>query len=104
MRITEKLASACAAKEVFFSFEVFPPSTPEGMEALCGRLDALARHEPLFVDVTWSHGMDSLAPALQIASHAKKVCCTTVRYGATCVCSQVCFVTVACRALRSLLA
>ncbi len=73
MRIIDKLAAAHAAKEVFFSFEVFPPSSPDGMEALSSRIDALARHEPLFVDVTWSRGMDSLGPALLIATHAKKV-------------------------------
>jgi methylenetetrahydrofolate reductase (NADPH) len=74
MKISEKLHAVIAAKEVFFSFEFFPPNTPDGMIALCGRVDAMARLEPLFVDITWSSGRKSLDSALEIATHALKVC------------------------------
>ena len=39
-----------------FSFEFFPPKTPEGVEKLCAARDALARLAPKFFSVTFGAG------------------------------------------------
>ena len=69
-KIIDKLEGS---KDVLYSFEVFPPRSPEGTQALLGRLDSLALHEPLFVDVTWAGGIECLQAVLTVASHAQKV-------------------------------
>jgi 5,10-methylenetetrahydrofolate reductase len=58
---------------VLYSFEVFPPKAAEGTASLLARVDSLALHEPLFVDVTWAGGIECLQPVLTVASHAQKV-------------------------------
>jgi len=50
MRIDELLASS---DEPVFSFEFFPPKTPEGEQNLFGALAELRRLEPAFVSVTY---------------------------------------------------
>src|SRR3712207_5735189 len=50
MRIDELLASS---DEPVFSFEFFPPKTPEGEQNLFGALQELRRLEPAFVSVTY---------------------------------------------------
>lgn len=89
MKISDKLAAAVAAKEVFFSFEYFPPSSSDGISALHARMDAMAKYEPLFVAVTWP-GIASFTPALDLAVHALKVrvpvWVTVARAQPLCVC------------------
>src|ERR671934_1822868 len=53
MRIDERIA---ACEEPSFSFEFFPPKTPEGEANLADALAALARLEPTFVSVTYGAG------------------------------------------------
>jgi methylenetetrahydrofolate reductase (NADPH) len=53
MRIDERIASGT---EPAFSFEFFPPKTPEGEENLNTALAELARLEPTFVSVTYGAG------------------------------------------------
>src|SRR3712207_280305 len=50
MRIDELLATS---DEPVFSFEFFPPKTPEGEQNLFGALEELKRLEPAFVSVTY---------------------------------------------------
>ena len=53
MRIDERIATGT---EPAFSFEFFPPKTPEGEANLAGALGELARLEPTFVSVTYGAG------------------------------------------------
>src|SRR3954462_2081412 len=53
MRIDERIASV---GEPAFSFEFFPPRTPEGESNLAGALDELARLDPTYVSVTYGAG------------------------------------------------
>jgi methylenetetrahydrofolate reductase (NADPH) len=53
MRIDDWIA---ACQEPSFSFEFFPPKTPEGEENLGRTLDELARLRPSFVSVTYGAG------------------------------------------------
>ena len=53
MRIDERIASG---GEPAFSFEFFPPRTPEGEENLAAALTELARLDPTYVSVTYGAG------------------------------------------------
>jgi methylenetetrahydrofolate reductase (NADPH) len=53
MRIDERIASGA---DPAFSFEFFPPKTPEGEANLAEALTALVRLEPTFVSVTYGAG------------------------------------------------
>jgi methylenetetrahydrofolate reductase (NADPH) len=53
MRIDERIANG---GEPAFSFEFFPPRTPEGEANLAGALDELARLDPTYVSVTYGAG------------------------------------------------
>src|ERR1700755_3712838 len=53
MRIDERSASG---GDPAFSFEFFPPRTPEGEANLAGALDALAGLDPTYVSVTYGAG------------------------------------------------
>jgi len=53
MRIDERIASG---GEPAFSFEFFPPKTPEGEENLAAALTELARLDPTYVSVTYGAG------------------------------------------------
>ena len=53
MRIDERIASG---GEPAFSFEFYPPRTPEGEENLAAALTELARLDPTYVSVTYGAG------------------------------------------------
>src|SRR3954451_14056232 len=53
MRIDERIANGA---EPAFSFEFFPPKTPEGEENLAAALTELARLDPTYVSVTYGAG------------------------------------------------
>jgi len=53
MRIDERIANG---DEPAFSFEFFPPKTPEGEENLATALTELARLDPTYVSVTYGAG------------------------------------------------
>lgn len=55
-RITTKLARAQAEGRVWWSFEFFPPRTPQGMQNLLDRIERMAQLGPAFVDITWNAG------------------------------------------------
>jgi methylenetetrahydrofolate reductase (NADPH) len=71
MRIDERLA---AGDEPAFSFEFFPPRTPEGARNLDAALVELSRLRPAFVSVTYGAGgsADQRRRTIDIVSHMKR--------------------------------
>jgi methylenetetrahydrofolate reductase (NADPH) len=63
MRIDELLATS---DEPVFSFEFFPPKTPQGEENLYGALAELRRLEPAFVSVTYGAGGSTRSKTIEI--------------------------------------
>lgn len=51
-----------------FSFELFPPKTPEGLRRLSGTLADLQRLEPSFVSVTYRGGPSSRVPTHELVA------------------------------------
>jgi methylenetetrahydrofolate reductase (NADPH) len=62
------------ASAPFFSFEYFPPKTPEGVANLSQRLFRMATLKPLFVDVTWGAGGSTAQLTLEISARAQRDC------------------------------
>jgi methylenetetrahydrofolate reductase (NADPH) len=69
MRIADILASA---DEPIFSFEFFPPKTPEGEETLRGTLQTLRDLEPDFVSVTYGAGGTTRERTVEITKWIKE--------------------------------
>lgn len=55
----------------FFSFEYFPPKTPEGVENLKKRIVRMKNLNPKFVDFTWGAGGSTSELSLDLTSCAK---------------------------------
>ncbi|HEY8467950.1 MAG TPA: methylenetetrahydrofolate reductase [NAD(P)H] [Solirubrobacterales bacterium] len=68
MRITE----AFAKDEPVFSFEFFPPKTPEGVDQLFETIEALKPLEPDFVSVTYGAGGTTRDGTVEIAERIKR--------------------------------
>ncbi len=68
MRITE----AFAKDEPVFSFEFFPPKTPEGVDQLFETIEALKPLEPDFVSVTYGAGGSTRDGTVEIAERIKR--------------------------------
>jgi methylenetetrahydrofolate reductase (NADPH) len=69
MRIDELLAST---DEPVFSFEFFPPKTPEGEQNLLGALRDLRRLEPAFVSVTYGAGGSTSKKTIEIVQRIQR--------------------------------
>lgn len=54
-----------------FSFEFFPPKTPEGEANLYATLDVLRKLDPAFVSVTWGAGGSTRGKTLEIVSRIR---------------------------------
>jgi len=54
----------------FFSFEYFPPKTPEGVVNLCARMDKMAAAGPLWIDVTWGAGGSTAETTFELCENA----------------------------------
>jgi len=67
MRITEALEGP----EPVFSFEFFPPKTPEGLEQLFGAVDTLRPLEPDYVSVTYGAGGATRDGTVEISKRIK---------------------------------
>jgi methylenetetrahydrofolate reductase (NADPH) len=67
MRITEALAGP----EPVFSFEFFPPKTPEGVEQLFGAVETLRPLEPDYVSVTYGAGGATRDGTVEISKRIK---------------------------------
>jgi methylenetetrahydrofolate reductase (NADPH) len=68
MRISQRLA----AGGPIYSFEFFPPKTPEGTANLFQTLRELAELEPAFVSVTYGAGGSTRRSTLEIVARIKK--------------------------------
>ena len=68
MRITEALS----ADEPVFSFEFFPPKTPEGVDQLFATVEALRALEPDYVSVTYGAGGATRDGTVEIATRIKR--------------------------------
>jgi len=55
----------------FFSFEYFPPKTPEGVENLKKRIVRMKNLNPMFVDFTWGAGGSTSDLSLDLTACAK---------------------------------
>jgi len=70
LRIDEIIASS---EEPVFSFEFFPPKTPEGEQTLRGSLEALRGLEPNFASVTYGAGGSTRGRTLEITKLIKQL-------------------------------
>ncbi|KAJ6228793.1 methylenetetrahydrofolate reductase [Anaeramoeba flamelloides] len=68
-----ELNQALQSNEVWYSFELFPPKTEKGREALRRKLNNLAELEPLIVDITWGAGGSSNTTSLRICKRAQQL-------------------------------
>jgi methylenetetrahydrofolate reductase (NADPH) len=71
MRIDEILAKKADLGEPVFSFEFFPPKTPEGDENLWAAVEDLRALEPDYVSVTYGAGGGTREGTLEISSRLK---------------------------------
>ncbi|WFD43494.1 methylenetetrahydrofolate reductase [NAD(P)H] [Malassezia psittaci] len=55
-KITTKIERAKAEGRTWWSFEYFPPRTPQGLQNLYDRIERMAKLGPEFVDITWNAG------------------------------------------------
>ena len=67
MRITEALAGP----EPVFSFEFFPPKTPEGVEQLFGAVETLRPLQPDYVSVTYGAGGSTRDGTVELSKRLK---------------------------------
>ncbi len=68
MRIDEIIETS---GEPVFSFEFFPPKTPEGEQSLFAALGELRAQEPSFVSVTWGAGGSTRQKTIAIVKRIK---------------------------------
>jgi methylenetetrahydrofolate reductase (NADPH) len=71
MRIDELLAERRPERRPVFSFEFFPPKTPEGVEALFETVEALRPLEPDYVSVTYGAGGATREGTVEIATRIR---------------------------------
>mgnify|MGYP005990509739 CR=1 FL=1 len=91
--LAQSILEAIEKGTPFYSFEVFPPASQQGVEALyvpskcpttnpahlqpdscrCRRLDVLAKEEPEFIAVTCGHGMENAQQTLRICQYIQQV-------------------------------
>ena len=69
MRIDEIIATC---EEPAFSFEFFPPKTPEGEEQLFRALTELRELDPAFVSVTWGAGGSTREKTIDIVTRMRR--------------------------------
>lgn len=82
--IISKMLKMMEEKKPFYSFEYFPPKTPEGVENLYDRLDRMSQLEPLFMDLTWGAGGSTADLTLEISGNAQQMCSGEVMMHLTC--------------------
>ncbi len=73
MKIIDKIKKAQEEKRTLFSFEYFPPKTPDGVKNLYERLDRMGQYEPAWVDVTWGAGGSTSTLTLDICKTSQNM-------------------------------
>eukprot|EP00624_Nannochloropsis_granulata_P005380 evm.model.NODE_38069_length_12343_cov_21.077129.2 len=71
-RIGDLLTQRAGHTTPWFSFEFYPPKTPEGVEKLYERLAKMAPYNPLFVDFTWGAGGSTAELTLELTIEARR--------------------------------
>lgn len=71
-KIADKIRAREAENRAFFSFEYFPPKTPQGVNNLYKRVERMAAVEPLFCDMTWGAGGSTSALTLDLSGNIQK--------------------------------
>lgn len=84
MKISDKIKAAYDENRTVFSFEYFPPRTPEGVDNLFERLDRMAALNPLFCDITWGAGGSTSELTLDIATRMQNMICVETSMHLTC--------------------
>ncbi len=72
MKITDLLRFARERGEPVFSFEFFPPKTPEGERALFETVEALRPLGPAYVSVTYGAGGSTRAKTVELVTRLKR--------------------------------
>jgi methylenetetrahydrofolate reductase (NADPH) len=72
MRIDEIIAAKAAQGEPVFSFEFFPPKTPDGERHLAHALEDLTQLEPAFASVTYGAGGSTRERTIEIVKDIKQ--------------------------------
>lgn len=72
MKVVDKINAKIEAGEIFYSFEFFPPRTPEGVTNLFDKMDRLVAQSPTFCDITWGAGGSTADVTLDIATNMQQ--------------------------------
>ncbi|KAI8370463.1 methylenetetrahydrofolate reductase-domain-containing protein [Radiomyces spectabilis] len=73
MKVIDKIKKAEAENRFFWSFEYFPPKTPQGVQNLYDRMERMQRLGPEFIDVTWGAGGTSSELTTEMVATAQSV-------------------------------
>ncbi|KAG2237170.1 methylenetetrahydrofolate reductase-domain-containing protein [Thamnidium elegans] len=73
MKVIDKIRKAEQEGRPFWSFEYFPPKTPQGVQNLYDRMERMQRYGPEFIDVTWGAGGTSADLTTEIVATAQSV-------------------------------
>ncbi|KAI9483871.1 MAG: methylenetetrahydrofolate reductase-domain-containing protein [Benjaminiella poitrasii] len=73
MKVIDKIRKAEKEGRSFWSFEYFPPKTPQGVQNLYDRMERMQRFGPEFIDVTWGAGGTSAELTTEIVATAQSV-------------------------------
>jgi methylenetetrahydrofolate reductase (NADPH) len=66
-KVIDKMNACIAEGKPFFSFEYFPPKTPDGVDNLFARMERMVSYGPTFADITWGAGGSTANLTLDIA-------------------------------------
>lgn len=83
-KIADKIRARQQEGRTFFSFEYFPPKTPQGVTNLYKRVERMAAVEPLFCDMTWGAGGSTSDLTLNISGNIQKYLGVDVMMHLTC--------------------
>jgi methylenetetrahydrofolate reductase (NADPH) len=70
MRIIDKINNL--DKDVYYSFEYYPPKTEKGIENLYLKLDKMLKLKPIFIDMTWGAGGSTSNLTLELCTNISK--------------------------------
>ncbi|KAL0089673.1 methylenetetrahydrofolate reductase-domain-containing protein [Phycomyces blakesleeanus] len=73
MKVIDKIKQAEKEGRHYWSFEYFPPKTPQGVQNLYDRMERMQRFGPEFIDITWGAGGSSADLTLEMVATAQSV-------------------------------